>query len=348
MVKYAFNGFLFSQRQTGVMRFAKEILMELDKRVETEEWVLVVPQYANFYPKLNKIKVVKFGNIKGNLWEQIDFARYVLKNKYVSVNFNNTMPLLCPGVTTIHDLAYKLHPEFADSIHGKISNLYHCLIFRRVAKNNVPVLTVSEFSKKQIADVYNISEERIHVLGNGWQHFEKTGKDDTVFQKNGLIDKQFYFTLGSLSKMKNTKWVFEVAKRNPNDVFVIAGSKPKNAKFESDSVLPNVILVGYITDEQIKSLISHCKAFIYPSVYDGFGIPPLEALSQGAKVICSNAACLPEIYRNAVFYINPYDFDVNLDEVMSAKVDEPMVVLNEYGWEKSALLLYDILMNSYK
>ena len=110
------------------------------------------------------------------------------------------------------------------------------------------------------------------------------------------------------------------------------------------AIIPsNVIFTGYISDEQIKTLMRNCKAFIYPSLYDGFGLPPLEALSQGAQVICSNAACLTEVYGNSVHYIDPYDADVDLNSLLDKYVDTPEAVLNKYSWEKSARELYDLL-----
>ena len=286
---YAFNGYLFSQKQTGVMRFAKEILIGIDKICKHKEFCLVVPEYADNLPELEKISIVKYGNTKGNLWEQKDFFDYIRKNKLYSVNFNNTMPLAKPGIIVIHDISYKIHPEFGDSLHGKLSNIYHRIIFQKAAKSNIPIVTVSYFSKLQLIDEYKIDPSRITVIGNAWQHFESVGIDDSTLEKHNLSKKEYYLSLGSLSKMKNTKWFLEAAKKNPEKIFVLAGTKPQNSKKIYDSA-KTVILVGYISDAQIKSLIRNCKAFIYPSIYDGFGIPPMEALSQGATVICGPGA----------------------------------------------------------
>jgi len=345
MTRYAFNGYLFSQRQTGVMRFAKEILIHIDEKCSEDEFVLVVPEYAANVPTLNNIKIVRFGKTKGNLWEQIDFVKYLRKNNFQSVNFNNTMPIFRPGIITIHDIAYKIHPEFADSLHGRISNLYHRLIFFIVSKSKVPIITVTNFSKYQLIDEYKIDPSRIMVIGNGWQHFQSVMTDDSIIMKNNLVPKSYYFSLGSLSKMKNTNWIIEVAKKNPNDVFVLAGARPNNSAFYSE-IPTNVIMVGFVSDEQVKSLIKNCKAFIYPSIFDGFGIPPLEALSQGAIVVCSDAACLTEVYRNSVHYIDPYNTDVDLDILLSERVDTSSAVLDRYSWEKSSIKMYEFLKES--
>ena len=340
-MKYVFNGFLFSQRQTGVMRYAKEIIRVIDSICEQDEFELVVPIYAKAVPILSKIKVVKYGSTKGNLWEQIDFYKYLRKNGYESINFNNTMPLLKPGIIVIHDVAYKVHPEFANSLHGRISNLYHRLIFRVASKKSKQIVTVSHFSKIQLVENYHIKPNRIKVISNAWQHFNQINCDDTVLTKNHLENK-YYFSLGSLSKMKNTRWIFEVAKNNPNTTFVVSGAMPQNSSIALED-MRNVIITGYISDEEIKSLMVNCKAFIYPSIYDGFGIPPMEALSQGARVICSLAACLPEIYRNSVNYIDPYETNVDLDSLLTRGVDAASVILNDYSWEKSGREFYKMI-----
>ena len=82
--------------------------------------------------------------------------------------------------------------------------------------------------------------------------------------------------------------------------------------------------------------MQNCRAFLHPAVFEGFGIPPLEALSLGAQVAVSNASCLPELYGNTVRYFDPYDYDVDLDELMSRPVEPPQAVLQKYSWPVTA------------
>lgn len=86
-----------------------------------------------------------------------------------------------------------------------------------------------------------------------------------------------------------------------------------------------------------------CKAFVFPSIYEGFGIPPLEALYFGSKVICSDRSCLPEIYKNYVIYINPYNYNINLDELVDMKVEDAKNLLKLYSWDRSAEIILDII-----
>ena len=108
----------------------------------------------------------------------------------------------------------------------------------------------------------------------------------------------------------------------------------------------NVLFLGYVRDEELKSLMKYCKAFIFPSYYEGFGIPPMEALSVGSKAIVSDIPVHHEIYGNSVYYIDPYNADVNLDNLLKGHVDNADMVLKEYSWKKSAALLKDLLITS--
>ena len=86
----------------------------------------------------------------------------------------------------------------------------------------------------------------------------------------------------------------------------------------------------------MKALMSKCKAFIFPSYYEGFGIPPLEALSVGAKIIVSKAACLPEIYGNTAHYIDPDNPDINLNQLLEQPVESPERILEKYTYDNAA------------
>jgi glycosyltransferase involved in cell wall biosynthesis len=89
--------------------------------------------------------------------------------------------------------------------------------------------------------------------------------------------------------------------------------------------------------------MKNCKAFLFPSIYEGFGIPPLEALSHGTKIIISNAACLPEIYGDCAYYIDPYDYEVDLEKLLKCEVKPPDECLSRYSWEKSAKILLSVI-----
>ena len=339
MNNYYINGLFFTQRTTGVHRFARQLLAEIDSICIKDEIKVVVPM-GTTVPKYKNILVVEFGKQHGLLWEQIDFPRFLNKYRGVGVNLCNSQPIIKPGIICIHDVAYKTHPEYFKTFHGKMSVAWHRLVYRLAAWSKYPILTVSYFSKYSIIDAYGVIPSRIHVVSNGWQHINEIASDEKVLKKYNLKEKTFYFTLGNINYNKNTRWVIEYAQKHPKDIFVLSGIRVKNSHVDVDTV-KNVKWLGYLSDSEIVTLYKYCKAFIFPSIHEGFGIPPMEALSQGAKIIVANTTCLPEIYRGSAIYIDPYDTDINLEEKLnSEKLEKADDVLSRYSWRSSAKKLY--------
>lgn len=348
MKKYAINGRFVVRNITGQERFAIEITRELDNLVKPGEIELIIPQYAKEerIPSYKNIKIVKYGNVKSHLWEQISFFFYLLKTRRTGISFCTTCPLLKPDINTMHDINQNVNPYLFKSLYGRLSTIWHSMMLYSSLYFGKKLLTVSEFSKKEIITHFKVNPDKIIVLGNGWQHITRTSIDDSLFLKYPqLKDKQYYFAASSLTPQKNFDWIVNAATKNPKELFAIAGKKEKLSNEFISQIPSNLLFLGYVTDEQMRSLMQHCKAFIHPAVYEGFGIPPMEALANGAQIIISNAACLPEIFEDAAHYINPYNSNVDLNKLLEVPVAPALKILNKYSWEKEAKKLYSLLEN---
>ena len=345
MKKIVFDGQVYAQRMTGQYRYADELLKALDKIIKKDEFEIVVPEYVDISGKFENIKVVHYGRVKGLLWTQTSLPAYLIKNNAISVGFCNVTPLIRPGITAVLDIAYRVLNDEYKNLYGRISSLWHRMNYFVASKSSYPIITISDFCRKQISDVYKVSNERITVIGCAWQHILRIAEDDSLFDEYPRIKRgNYFFALGSLEERKNFKWIVEEAKNNVNDIFVIAGGSVKNSSENlSFKDVNNLIFVGYISDEQVKSLMKNCKAFLFPSTFEGFGIPPLEALAMGAKVISSNSASMPEVLGNSAVYIDPHKTDYDIKMLLDFPVAAPQKALDRFSWESSARKLLDLL-----
>lgn len=348
-MKYVINGRFVVRKLTGQERFATELLRELDKICEKDEFVMVVPEYAEILPDYKNIKIVKYGKVKSHFWEQISLYRYCKKHHLVSVNLTSTCPLLDSGIVCCHDAAaYEIHELLTQNLYGRLSYIWHQMMIEAVKRSKYPIITVSNYSKSRLSKFMKVPESRFHVISNAWQHYLRVNEDESIFEKlpKGYVRGEYFMALSSLSPQKNFIWVKEVAKRNLEKKFLIVGRAEGFTKLGIDDLQgSNLLFTGYLTDGEIKSLMKGCRAFIHPAVYEGFGIPPIEALSCGTELIVSTAACLPEVYGNSAHYIDPYDYDVDLDELLKEPVAPASEVLDKYSWSKEAKKLLNLLRN---
>ena len=338
------NGKYMAERMQGIVRYAREIVNELDKIIdENMKVTLAIPSNSHDVPPFDNIEVVKLGKNKGIIWEQTDLRRYIKKHKSsICLNLCNVAPLFVqPGITAVLDVMYKANPTHYTTLHNRFSRMWHCLQYQYISRHEYKILTLSRFSKDEIEKYYPRSVGKTEIIPCSWQHVLTYKESDEWHEKYPFLkENDYFFSLATLAKNKNGKWIIEIAKNNPEKVFAIAGNKYET---EYDEIPSNVFMLKYVSDADACSLIRHCRAFIFPSIYEGFGLPPLEALALGAEVVASNCTSLPEVLGHSVHYINPYDVSVDLDELLKQPVESKDKVLEKYGWDRSAKRLYDII-----
>lgn len=340
---YVINGRFLTKRVTGVERYAIEMVRELDELVEPGQIIMAVPINATL-PQLNNIEIKTIGKLKDILWEQISLPLYALKNKLIPLNFCNIAPLLYPGVVVVHDVKVKARPEFFD---WKF-RLWYRVIFANIAERAERIITVSNFSKKEIMKYMGVKDKRIEIIPCAWSHFDKILEDKSILSKFKLKKDQYFFSMSSLEPNKNFKWIAEVARKHQNYLFVIAGSInskvfAREIEFECPS---NMKFLGYISDGEAKALMHYCKAFIFPTQYEGFGLPPLEALGAGCRsIVISDTEVMHEIYGNLGTYIDPAKYEFEDKNIKIITNDEANTLLNKYQWGGSARLLQVVLQS---
>lgn len=340
MKKIYINGeHLCLKSMDGMKRYMIEILSRIDRVLPSEQFELIL-----FHHDYEKLEGVSFKNIKdiaisgrGKRYRLINVPRLIKANQGIMCTMSNDLVLVKNSIYTVHDFI-PLHKlagfPFKERLRMK---LFYFLSIKNARK----VVTGTQTIRDEILRRYRIASDKIALVGSGYEHICQIEEDDSIFERFGELKKgNYYLGIGNQFKYKNYAWIRECAKYNEASHFAIAGSRqPAGENIETGS---NVTYLGYVTDNEYKALLINCKAFIHPSRLEGFGIPPLEAIAVGAKAVVANASCLPEVYGDSVYYIDPNDAKVDLDEMINKEDKNDKQILDTYSWEKAAKKWLDI------
>ena len=315
--------------------------------------VLGNPSEIQSFEWSKNVEIIVFNAGIYSLKEQIQYSFKIPKCDILwCPHFN--VPLLpvkaAKIVVTIHDV-YHL------TARASISNLYKKyaqLLVNNAVKKAVVIFTVSEFSKSEILNYTNASADKIEVVYCG---VNKSIFQTQYFQSNLNLPKNYILYVGNIKPHKNLITLLK-AYSSFTDTFkakhplVFIGKK--DGFITKDNAIQDFILrnnlqdyitfTGYVKDEEIPKIYQDASFFVFPSLYEGFGLPVLEALAAGTKVICSNAASLPEIGGEAVLYFDPKNAE-ELAETIKNNIDDTTKdsfllaqsekQLEKFTWDKS-------------
>lgn len=343
-MKLFINGRFLTQKVTGVQRYAIEIVKCLDQIVseEDEVTILIPPEEIVNDFDLKNINKLVIGKFKGHAWIQFSLCDYVKKHGGELITFAGTVPIFSPGYWTVHDITFIRHPESYD---WKFRILY-----KVICKLSLPkckkIFTVSEFSKEEISSYFKIDKSKIQVAYSSANYLLNNSYKNVKLMKFGLTENEYYLSVSSRNVHKNQKFIEECAKMYPYKTFVIVGGENKTFNSVKNENISNLIYTGYVTDDELVSLYKHTKGFIFPSLYEGFGLPPLEAVIQGCQAIAlSNIPVFNEIYESAYFF-NPMKWsEFSFEEFDKTNISEAerKKYIEKYSFEKVAKIYYQII-----
>jgi glycosyltransferase involved in cell wall biosynthesis len=352
------NGRFLTKSITGVQRYAVELLSHMDVLLEETGYhslklICLVPPELDTLPEWKNIETRKVGFNKGNVWEQIDLPLYARGRLLFSPA--NTGPFYYSNqVITFHDASTFAMPEaYSQAFRAK-----YWFVFKNLVRIARLILTDSHFSQQELAFYLNVPPERFLVVLLGGDHFRKTQPDLSILQKHGLSKDTYLLTVASQSKHKNFGRVLDAARVvKPNVEFVAVGGSFRQVFQQSDeteqqAVLLNFRALGYVNDNELIALYENALGYIFPSMYEGFGLPVLEAMNSDCPVLCSTAASLQEVGGEAVLYFDPLDTD-SLVDVIERFIADPILKADLrargrehakcFTWDKTARETLDAL-----
>lgn len=275
----------------------------------------------------------------------------------------HVIPLIHPKDTTvtIHDIGFERFPK----IYPWYDIVYHKWAVRWAKFRAKKIITISEFSKKELIDVFKIKPEKIHVIYNGYDKknyrlYEKSKIDQVKSQYN--LTKPYLIFIGRLEEKKNTSFLIECfaefKKKFPEYNLVLIGRKgygfdkvEENIKkygLENDVIFP-----GWIETNDLTKILAGARAMIFPSNYEGFGIPVIEAMACGTPVICSNTTSLPEVAGDAAILVDPKNKEQIVEAMKKIVADENLRQnlvekglenVKRFSWEKCAQETLDVIL----
>ncbi|MCE7626708.1 glycosyltransferase family 4 protein [Vibrio fluvialis] len=291
------NGRFLSQRQTGVQKFAFDQTLALSKKFHI---CVLVPKCVDISNLPKEFNAKNVGRLKGHLWEQVELYVFLKLMKSPDLfTFSGLPPIFYKdSIFTIHDVSFKHNPEWFSLGY----RLWYGFAYRILSLVSKKVITVSEFSKNEISKFYPVMRSKIVVVYNRIPLFSSEERVDT--HERG----EYVLLVSSLDPRKNiNNYIEAFTKANSGNYRLIVVGGTGNAfkfNFPKDKLV-NVTFTGYVDDSELEELYKGATAFIYPSLYEGFGIPPLEAMSVGCPSIVSNMASIPEVCGDAVLYFDP-------------------------------------------
>ena len=321
------NGRFATRSMTGVDRVAYELTSQL-RQIATElpEGMLVLNLLL---PKCSPEQLLALSNstlgeaksvskLTGLLWEHFELPLKTTDGW--TINFCNVGPIIGRRqILMIHDAQIYISPES----YSFCFRLWYRMLQPYIARRASLLFTVSDYSKNRLEEVRVFPKEKVQVIPNGVDHMNRISADDSILRRHQLCSQNYFLAMGSVSKHKNlicTLNAIAACSSEAPRLVVVGGNVSEIKAAFASSISERVLLLGRVSDEELKALYMHANAFLFPSITEGFGLPPLEAMHCGCPVVASTSGAMSEVCGDTVCYADPdkpEDWAASMEELAS-------------------------------
>jgi len=324
-MKIFIDGLNISKNSAGIGQYGSSLIKTLANRNKNKYEILLQKEISLGYDDIS-FKVNLDKSYKKILYEQCVLP-FRLTNKDIIHFIDYSSPLVgvkIPFIITIHDLSFMKYPETFTLGSRTIKNI----LAPRGIKNAKKIIVDSINTKRDILSYFPSVLDKIEVIYpavKGFSQISDINKINSINNKFGVRGK-YVLGVGTIEPRKNLSILIEaflkVKLKNKDLSLVLVGKKGWLYKDLFDSIKKerledSIIFTGYISNEELNCVYSGAECFVYPSIYEGFGLPPLEAMNCGTPVIVSNTSSLPEVVGDAGIKINPKDSDELAKSIIS-------------------------------
>jgi glycosyltransferase involved in cell wall biosynthesis len=315
----------------------------------TDHAQILVPQHKEHISEEFATVTRQVGRLQGHLWEQLELGRFANRTGNVLWSPSNVGPIIARRhVVTIHDLSAIQFPEWV----SRSFHTWYSFLLPRLATSARHIITVSDYSKASIVRAFGVPEEKVSVI-----HLAADPKftaaeqiDITLLKERYDLPENFILTLGSLEPRKNLSrlvlaWLkLDRASRLPLVIAGGLGDKQVFGDYDAEFLHrhEDVLLTGHVLEEDLPVLYSAATLFVYISLLEGFGLPPLEAMSCGTPVITSRTSSLPEVVGDAAITVDPEDTEAIAETMERMLCDGVLSTkMRKRGLERAKLFSWD-------
>ena len=348
MSAIAINGRFLTQRTTGVQRVAAEILRALDVLAgegKAPPMRVIAPPGADA-PWLQHISLQRAGQGGGQFWEQR--ALPMAARGAMLLNLGNTAPILAgrAQAVVIHDAgAFDTPDSYSFAFRSWYRVLHRALVLR-----GARIVTVSEFSRARLAHRLHLDPASIGVMAEGAEHILREPADDSVLARQGLKPGGYALAVGTGAAHKNLGLLSAAAAHLQSQGMVVAAAGARDASvFAGAAGASAMLALGRVSDAELRALYENAACLLFPSRYEGFGLPPLEAMACGCPVIAARAASVPEVCGDAALWFDPASPEslVAALQRLPAEADRLRVAglarAEGFTWRRAALTLLGLM-----
>lgn len=374
-MKIAINCAFYQPRGGGISEYIYNLVTNLVEIDRVNDYLIyVLEDYIEYASKTFtgvRIKSMPYTSqqtVRRSIFEQFFWLQEERTEKFDifhSPFFHSPILKKAKQIMTVHDLRFCVYP----STYAFIRLHFLRYAVRKSVKTVDHIISISEFTKSELMKYYNLSNDRITTIHEAinredfsTEKIDYSKLDTSMIEK--LIKKKFLFTLGHIEPRKNYVSLvraFKKLRENGNeDVYLVVAGKRAHGYREFIKEIEDdlrIIYLDFVSRDMLLWLYSNATAFVFPSIYEGFGFPPLEAASLGTVSAVANSSCIPEICGDGATYFDPYDINdmANVcDRILNdEKLRNHLLVkakdnLERYSWRRNAeetLALYNSLLS---